>query len=302
MLTMLRPAPAPRPAATIMLLRDAGSGIEVLLTQRHEKLAFMGGLWVFPGGTLRPEDTSQRALARIADHADAPCLRLRTLNGTSLTTQECLGLAVAACRETFEETGVLLAVDARDHSCPLETYAQLQPERTIVAADPQHFAFMLEREQLWLDAGRLVYWAHWITPSSAPRRFDTRFFALALEPGQAIAADTTETTECRWMRPAEAVTLARSGELPLSQPTLYMLMDLLDSQVRNGPLQALLDAEAQRVVPPILPKLLDGAPLNTIVMPWDESYAAAQGENAPGGIEYSSFLLSQPSRLTMRRR
>jgi len=285
-----------------MLLREASSGIEVLMTRRHEKLAFMGGLWVFPGGTLRPEDASQRTLARIADHADAPCLRLRTLNGASLTTQECLGLMVAACRETFEETGVLLAVDARGHSCPVETFARLQSERASVAADPQHFAIMLEREQLWLDAGRLVYWAHWITPSSAPRRFDTRFFALALGPGQAIAADTTETTECRWMRPDEVVSLARNGELPLAQPTLCTLIDLLDSQTRNGPLQALLAAEAQRVVPAILPKVFSDGLLNTIIMPWDEGYAAAQGESAPTSVEYSSFLLSQPSRRTVRRR
>lgn len=285
-----------------MLLREAENGVEVLMTRRHENMAFMGGLWVFPGGTLRPEDALPRTLARIADRADVPCLRLRTLHGTPLAAQECLALAVAACRETFEEAGVLLAVDHNGRSCSVETFARLQTDRTEVAAQPAQFAVMLEREQLWLDVARLIYWAHWITPSTAPRRFDTRFFAIDIGCDQAIAADTTETTECRWMSPAQVVDFARDRVLPIAQPTLYTLVDLRDSYARHGSLQSLLAAEAQRVVPPILPKMVEDETANTIIMPWDEGYATTEGDSGPPTIPYSPFLLSQPSRLTMPRR
>jgi 8-oxo-dGTP pyrophosphatase MutT (NUDIX family) len=296
------PPAAPRRAATIMLLREGNGGLEVLMTRRHENLAFMGGLWVFPGGTLRPPDSSPRTLAGISDKSRAPCLQFSTLHGHVLDREECLGLAVAACRETFEETGVLLAVDADGQSCSIETFSRLQAERTAVAAQPEQFAIMLEREQLLLDVGRLVYWAHWITPSTIARRFDTRFFAVAIGPDQTITADTTETIECLWMSPAALVDLAARAEMPIAQPTLYNLIDLRDSYSRHGSLQELLTSEMQRTVPPILPKMIHEESHATIVMPWDEGYARLAGESAPADIVYSPLLRAQPSRLVMRRR
>lgn len=299
---MQHASPVPRHAATIMLLREDGNGLEVLMTRRHENMAFMGGLWVFPGGTLRPEDALPRTLARIADRADVPCLRLHTLYGTPLAAQDCLSLAVAACRETFEEAGVLLAVDHNGRSCSVETFARLQSDRTTVAARPAQFAVMLEREQLWLDVSQLIYWAHWITPSTAPQRFDTRFFAIDIGPDQAIAADTTETTECRWVNPAAVVDSALACDLPIAPPTLYTLVDLRDSYDRHGSLQSLLAAEAQRGVPPILPKRVEDGTVDTLIMPWDEGYATARGDSGPPALHYPPSLLRQPSRLTMPRR
>jgi 8-oxo-dGTP pyrophosphatase MutT (NUDIX family) len=285
-----------------MLLREAAGGVEVLMARRHEKLAFMGGLWVFPGGTLHAADASPRMLARIPRPSHGRCQNFGTLNGPALPNEECLSLAVAACRETFEETGLLLALGPDGRQCSNETYQRLQAERPLVAAQPEHFATLLEREQLLLDVDRLVYWAHWITPSSAPRRFDTRFFAVTAAMGQAVTADSTETMECRWMSPAAIADLADRGEMPISPPTLCNLIDLRESYHRHGSLQALLHAETQRHVPPILPKMLNTAAQTTVVMPWDPDYASLAGESAPAHIEYPAFLRAQPSRLSLPRR
>ena len=292
----------PRPAATVMLLREAVDGVEVLMTRRHEKLAFMGGMWVFPGGTLHSSDASPRMLARIPRPFQHHCPNFATLSGPTLPTEACLGLAVAACRETFEETGLLLAVGADGRPCPNETHERLQAERVLVAAQPEHFAALLEREHLLLDVDRLVYWAHWITPSSATRRFDTRFFAVSAAVGQAVTADSTETMECRWMSPAAIAACADRGEMPISPPTLCNVIDLREHYRRHGSLEALLRAESRRRVPPILPKMLDEASQTTVVMPWDTDYASLAGESAPAHIEYPTFLRAQLSRLTLLRR
>ena len=290
----------PRASATVMLLREAADGLEVLMTRRHEKLAFMGGLWVFPGGTLHTADAAPRMLARISN--PAACQQFTSLQGEALSTQQCLGLLAAACRETFEETGVLLAVAADDHPCPEEVCSRLQSERRAVATQSDRFVLLLEREQLLLDARRLVYWAHWITPSRAPRRFDTHFFAVALHADQAVTPDATETTECRWLTPASILSLADRAEMPLSPPTLCTLIDLQDSYGRHGSLRTLLAAEERRSVPPILPKMHEEDAQTTIVLPWDEHYASLPGESAPAHIEYPSLLKARLSRLALRRR
>ena len=293
---------APRPSATVMLLREAAGGVEVLMTRRHENLAHMGGLWVFPGGALHSSDSSPGILARVPAPSQGRCGNFGTLNGQVLRAEECLSLAVAACRETFEEIGLLLAVDANGKPCSNDICERLQAERQRVATQPEHFATLLEREQLLLDVDRLVYWAHWITPSSAPRRFDTRFFAVAAQAGQTVAADSTETIECRWMTPAAIVASSDRAEMPMSPPTLCNLIDLRESYSRHGSLQALLGAEIQRKVPPILPKMLNEKSQTTVVMPWDADYAALAGEGAPAHIEYPTLLRVQLSRLTLPRR
>lgn len=299
---MLSTAPQPRHAATIVLLRALADGIEVLMTRRHENLAFMGGLWVFPGGTLRPADAAAASLARLADRTDATRLCLHSLQGEQLPSETCIGLAIAACRETFEETGLLPAVDTGGRPCTATALRRLQSERAAVAAEPERFTQLLEREQLFLDVRQLVYWAHWITPSNSQRRFDTRFFALPVDADRPVAADNTETSECRWMTPAAVIAGVRSGDMLLAQPTLYTLLDLQAAYERHGSLGALLRGEVSRTVPAILPKMLDEGAFNTVIMPWDEQYSSTAGESAPPNTHYPDLFLAQPSRLTVRLR
>ena len=290
----------PRPAATVLLLREGHGNVEVLVIRRHEKLAFMGGMWVFPGGTVCAADASPAAFARIPASSQTNCARLGTLHGEPLAASDCLALAVAACRETFEETGVLLASDTAGEPCDNDLTARLQERRRAIAAQPELFAELLQAENLFLRVERLVYWAHWITPSIVPRRFDTRFFLAAVPCDQTAVIDSTETVDHAWMSPAALVAAARTGNMPVSHPTLYNLMELDTSLQLHGSLQGLLAAESQRRVVAILPKMVHEEQ-TAMVLPWDPFYRNFVGESAPEHLEYSAHLRALPPRMIAKR-
>jgi 8-oxo-dGTP pyrophosphatase MutT (NUDIX family) len=288
----------PRHAASVLLLREHHGAIEILLTRRHENLAFMGGLWVFPGGTLCPADTSAASLALIPEIARPGCHRLRDLEGNALPTATCLGLAIAAARETFEETGVLLATTAEGQHCGSERLARLHDRQRAIVSQPELFATSLQEEHLHLDLRRLVYWSHWITPSAVPKRFDTRFFLASLPPEQSATVDSVEATEMRWMTPASLIAAAHDGTMKVSRPTLYNVMELDASVRQHVALDAILAAEAQRDVVPVLPKLR--TPERMIVMPWDAEYHKLSDDGVPANIKYPQCLRALPSRISER--
>ncbi|HET9445029.1 MAG TPA: hypothetical protein VFO35_02160 [Steroidobacteraceae bacterium] len=291
---------APRPAATVLLLREGRDGVEVLATRRHENLPFMGGMWVFPGGAVSAADASAAAFARIPDASRAKCARLCTLQGVAIPERECLALMIAACRETFEETGVLLASNAAGGNCDDDLTARLQEQRRTIVSQPELFSELLRAEDLSLRVDRLVYWAHWITPSIVPRRFDTRFFLAPAPSDQRVVIDTTETVDHAWMSPAALVAAASAGTMPVSHPTLYNLMELDASLQEHGSLQTLLAAEAQRNVVAILPKMVHEEQ-TAMVLPWDPFYRNFLGESVPEHLEYPARLRSLPPRMIARR-
>ena len=290
----------PRPAATVLLLREGRDSIEVLLIRRHEKLAFMGGMWVFPGGSVCAADASPAALARIPSASQTGCARLDTLHGEPVDAKECLALTVAACRETYEETGVLLASDAAGRHCDNDLAARLQERRRAIASQPELFAELLQAEDLFLRVERLVYWAHWITPSIVPRRFDTRFYLAPVPSDQRAVIDSTETIDHAWMSPAAIVAAALTGDMPVSHPTLYNLMELDASLQQHGSLQELLIAESQRSVVAILPKMVHEEQ-TAMVLPWDPFYRNFVGESVPEHLEYSARLRALTPRMIARR-
>jgi 8-oxo-dGTP pyrophosphatase MutT (NUDIX family) len=291
---------APRPAATVRGLREAADGGEVLAIRRHEKLALVGGLWVFPGGAVSAADASAAVLARIPEASRTDCARLRTLQGDAIPEREYLSLMIAACRETFEETGVLLASDSAGRHCDNDRSARLQEERRAVASQPEVFPELLRTEDLFLRVDRLVYWAHWITPSVVPRRFDTRFFLAPVPSDQRVVIDSTETVDHAWMSPAALVAAATAGNMPVSHPTLYNLMELDASLQEHGSLQGLLAAEAQRSVVAILPKMVHEEQ-TAMVLPWDPFYRNFVGESVPEHLEYPARLRALPPRMIARR-
>ena len=245
----------PRHAATVMLLREQSGEPQVLMIRRHDNLAFMGGLWVFPGGSLASADLTIADRSVPSMPAARACAPLRDLHGNALSKRECTALAIAACREAFEETGVLLATHADGRACAADMVARLQSERPSVTADAQHFARLLEAERLVLETERLVYWAHWITPSSSQRRFDTRFFAVKVDSDRIASVDASEAVEHVWMSPSALLAAASDRAMPIAQPTLYNLEDLDASLRAHGSLEATLAQEAGRTVIPILPKM-----------------------------------------------
>jgi 8-oxo-dGTP pyrophosphatase MutT (NUDIX family) len=289
------------PAATLILLRETEGRLETLMMRRGSALAFMGGMWVFPGGRMDAADQAPAALARVLPgvigSADG---RLQTTQGQLLERDVAVGLCIAACREAFEEAGVLLACDASGAPCDVATVERLGPRRGEVAGDATAFIRMLEAEGLFLDTRRLVYWSHWITPSLEPKRFDTRFFVAALPPGQAASADLSELTEHRWIEPSAVPAALARGEIKLVPPTLLTLEDLADCHARHGSLSELLQAEAARATPPVMPRMEVAADSVRVVMPWDSGYGALAGEGCDAGA-YPAHFTRCASSLTLAR-
>lgn len=205
-------AATPRPAATVVLARDSTEGgVEIFLVQRHGNLGFMGGMHVFPGGTLAADDLGERMRARILDAAEERVVRPW---GGGVERERAIGLAVAAIRETFEEAGVLL--------CHAADATALAPLRTrLLAGDA--FPALLEEAGLVLCLDVLTPLSRWITPALEPRRYDTLFFLARAPVAQHAAHDEHETIAGVWLSPDAALAKSRQGEIRLAPPTARTL-------------------------------------------------------------------------------
>jgi 8-oxo-dGTP pyrophosphatase MutT (NUDIX family) len=192
---------AARPAATIMLLRDGPEGIEVFMVVRHHAIDFAAGALVFPGGRVEE-----------ADHELAAWVE----NGLDLDT-EALAFRVAAIRETFEECGVLLARPlGSDHLIDAATLKRLEDQhRAALNAGSIGFDSVLESEGLLPAPDLLVHFAHWITPSHQPKRYDTHFFLAEAPPEHLAVHDGGEAVDSIWITPAQALTDTEAGRYKL---------------------------------------------------------------------------------------
>ncbi len=202
----------PKDAATIVVVRDGASGIEAFLMRRQTTMAFAAGFYVFPGGGVHP-----------SDHEDVPWVGPDAEEWGSrwrCDPQLARALVVAAVRETFEETGVLLAgPDASTVLSDTSTDA-MEQARDDLEEGRLSFADFLRREQLVLRADLLGAWAHWITPSFEPRRYDTRFFVAALPEGQRVGAMSREADRASWAPLADVLRLIDAGDASMMPPTI----------------------------------------------------------------------------------
>ncbi len=289
---------APKLAATVLLLRETPHGIETLLVRRHTAMAFMGGVWVFPGGKLEAADASPAALARVPPAARRRCEAWGAQPGRPCSPAEAVGLYVAGCRETFEEAGLLLAHRSDGTRCTAQEVARLQPEREAIAARPGAFVELLEREELMLD-GSLIPWAHWITPSLERIRFDARFFATAVPADLAVVVDVTESTDHAWMTPAGALAAYGRGEILLAGPTIVSLAEAVDASAGHRAPEAMLAAETGRSIAPIVPRLRREGDAIWAYQPWDPDYASILGEGLPPGVALPARYRRFPSRMPL---
>lgn len=207
------PPATPRPAATIVLVRPASRGsCEVYLQKRADTLRFAPGFHVFPGGALDREDEDPALLARLEGGG---CWGA----GDGVTPAH----VVAALRECYEESGVLLACDAagRPAHADLARAARLAEARAAVEGPGGLAALvaLLDGEGLRLAGDAVRYFSHWITPSSSPVRFDTRFFLAPLPEGATPAPCSGESVEGAWWDPEAALAAYRSGVMRLLWPT-----------------------------------------------------------------------------------
>lgn len=199
---------SPRPAASIVLIRDGARGLEVYAIERHriEGMAFSGHL-VFPGGKVDAEDGRWSGLAVPA-------------------ATPSLGFWVAAVRETFEEAGILLARPAVHPAAPLAGGREAGRIVERARARPQGeiaFADLLAAEGLAPALDELVHFGHWITPAWAPRRFDTHFFLVAAPEGQIADLDVNESASAFWARPADILVDVEAGRHKLVDVTRFTL-------------------------------------------------------------------------------
>lgn len=211
----------PKSAATVILLRPGESdGLEVFLTRRPDGMDFLGGAYVFPGGTVRKEDGAERILKRCAGISPHEA---RQALGAHLKPDTALGHWVAGIRELFEETGVLLAMTPDGRSAEVS-----DEKRRSVAGKQISFRELLESENLFCDGGGLRYFSHWLTLEEFAIRFDTRFFIAVLPPDQVPLETSEEVAHALWLTPERAMQLYTRGGLPMIFPTYASLRTLAD--------------------------------------------------------------------------
>jgi glyoxylase-like metal-dependent hydrolase (beta-lactamase superfamily II)/8-oxo-dGTP pyrophosphatase MutT (NUDIX family) len=210
----------PRPAATILLLREQAAAPEVFMLQRTAKAVFLPGAYVFPGGALDDDDASARVAARVRGLDDAQASARMGLAAGGLAYW------VAAARECFEESGILLAWDEKERPVDPERAAALAHLRKPLNDGELRFSDFLEREKLFIPAQEIAYYSHWITAPGRARRFSTRFFVACAPAGQHGAHDRSETVHSVWVSPREALERDKRKEIELIFPTRSTLSDL----------------------------------------------------------------------------
>lgn len=214
----------PRPAATVMLIRDndpgAGRGVEVFLMRRHSAMEFVGGVMVFPGGGVDDRDRN----ADIAWMGPEPSWWAERLG---VDVELARALVCAAARETFEESGVLFAGAADDSDVLVDDASVYRAERQALVDRSLSFADFLRTEKLVLRADLLRPWANWVTPKEErTRRYDTYFFVAALPEGQRADGENTEAESAGWITPEEALQDFADSKTFLLPPTWTQLDSL----------------------------------------------------------------------------
>lgn len=197
--------------ASTVLVLRPNNGLEVLMVQRPDR-GFFGGLMVFPGGAVEPCDEGV-----VSSHADA---RYR----------------VAGLRETAEEVGVLVTGSG------------------YVPAPSARGGALLEyaaRAETGLGIDRMTLISRWVTPEMAPKRFDTRFYLVAIEGDPEIILDTNELVDFSWITPREALRKHSEDEWPMILPTVSHLRWLARWETITATVAAASGADGLTIIEPI---------------------------------------------------
>jgi len=262
-------ASAPRPATTVLLLRpskpgDAASPLEVFMVVRHHQIDSFSGALVFPGGKLEEAD-------------GAPSLRARCGGADKIDDAE-LKFRVAGVREAFEECGVLLA-RKRGHKALIGAADLKGIEerwRVKLAKDEASIVDMVEAEDLEIATELMTPYAHWITPTFVPKRFDTWFFLAEAPEDQIALHDGSESTDSVWIGPQEAIEEAKAGKRTLVHATTKNLELLAEGKTVAGAISA---ASARKIV---------------TVQPWVEVKDGKKFLHIPEGAGYRNLVREMP--------
>jgi 8-oxo-dGTP pyrophosphatase MutT (NUDIX family) len=262
------PAP-PRPATTVLLLRpsepgNAGSPLEVFMVVRHHQIDSFSGALVFPGGKLEDADGS-------------PSLRARCGGADKIDDAE-LKFRVAGVREAFEECGVLLARKRGQRAVIAAADLKGIEERwrAKLAKDEASIVDMVEAEDLEIATDLMTPFAHWITPTFVPKRFDTWFFLAEAPEDQVALHDGSESTDSVWIGAQEAIDEAKAGKRTLVHATTKNLELLAEGKTVAGAISA---ATARKIV---------------TVQPWVEERNGKKFLHIPEGAGYRNLVREMP--------
>ena len=246
----------PRDAATVVLTRAGEEGPEVYLLRRQTSMAFAGGMCVFPGGGVDPRDFD----ASVAWAGPEPA----TWAAQLVTSEEMArALVCAAVRETFVESGVLLAGPSADEVVADTTGADWEADRQALEAKELSFTAFLDRRGLVLRTDLLGVWGAWCTPEFEPRRFRTWFFVAALPPGQLTRDVSSESSSVSWLSATAACDAVDAGELGMMPPTYLTCLEVAEHATPDD----LLAAASGRVVEMFTPAVEGDGPEFSLSVP-----------------------------------
>jgi 8-oxo-dGTP pyrophosphatase MutT (NUDIX family) len=253
----------PRHAATVILLRDGDTGLEVYLLRRSASMSFAPGAFVFPGGSTDPRDETFDGSAWVGPPPSEWAQQLRCDEPIARA------LVCAAVRETFEESGVLLAGTDAGPVVSDTGSADWEVDRAALLDRSLSLAEMMRRRLLVLRSDLLRFWAHWITPEVESRRFDTRFFVAGMPPGQHTRDVGGESDRVLWTRPELALEAQRQRQMSLMPPTQSALRNLGEFETVADVMVAAEKREVEAVLPKVI---LDANERIRFLLPDDPDY------------------------------
>ena len=241
----------PRPSSTLVLLRQGKVGLEVLFMKRSPRSGFIPGAWVFPGGTVDQADGDPALLPRVRGITpEGARKRMEPVD----RSPPAIAFWVAALRETFEETGILLEVDPEDKD-KIRTEGRKLARSQLLAGEVD-FVGVLEALDVVLNAGAIEYAGHWLTPECEPRRYNTRFFAAEVAGNAQVIPHEREMVDALWLTPSAALARNRGGTFPLVLPTVATLEELDSFSVPKEALAYLRNKKVTRLLPK--PEIVEG--------------------------------------------
>lgn len=254
-----------RPAATVMLVRQREE-VEVLMLRRNARSIFVGDMWVFPGGAVDEEDRDDVLYERLRG-VDLEAAKSR------LELDDAPAYWVATIRETFEEAGVLVALENDERAVEAHRVAagEFEPWRDGLNAGEATMRSFLDDTNLLLDGSRLAYVARFITPVGPPRRYDARFFLAHAPSDQIASVDNDEAVGHEWVVPRHALAKQEAGDMEMMTPTLACLRRLAAYESADAALAAAWSGTADTR----LRINLDERGVRRIAFRGDEGYEAA---------------------------
>jgi 8-oxo-dGTP pyrophosphatase MutT (NUDIX family) len=263
----------PRDAATGGLLRRGADGPEVYLLRRHVSMEFAGGMCVFPGGGVDRRDFDHT----VAWAGPSPAAWAARLG---VDEAKARALVCAAVRETFEESGVLLAGESADSVVADTTADDWEADRVALEKRELALTEFLDRRGLVLRTDLLGAWSGWLTPGFEPKRYRTWFFVAELPEGPPTRDVSTESDHVVWLPVLRALEQAEAREILMLPPTYITSLEV----AQYADPQAVIDAAADRTVEMFCPAVVeDGEGFTLSRPPHADALLEARARNATWG-------------------